>query len=80
MPMGLTYAPRSFEYIIPNLFANMWWFIRVYIDDIIMHHANPEEHLEYLILFLMTQEVYSAYQATKLLQTRLILLGYAIDE
>lgn len=45
MPFGLTRAPRTFQKAIDNLFSNVI-FVKVYLDDIIVHSYDLETHLE----------------------------------
>ena len=43
--MGLSNSPSTFQRVVTNLFADMRGFVKVYLDDVIIHSASEEEHL-----------------------------------
>ena len=43
MPFGLTGAPSSFQRSMNKIFRNLP-FVITYIDDILVHSANEEQH------------------------------------
>ena len=47
MPFGLTGAPSSFQRLMNQLFREVP-FVTVYIDDILIHSANKEQHAQHL--------------------------------
>ena len=47
MPFGLTGAPSSFQRMMNQLFRKLP-FVTVYIDDILIHSANKEQHIQHL--------------------------------
>lgn len=47
MPFGLSNAPRTFQRAMYTLFEDCD-FIKVYLDDILIHSANIEEHVNHL--------------------------------
>ena len=47
MPFGLTGAPSSFQRLMNQLFRELP-FVTVYIDDILIHSANKEQHIQHL--------------------------------
>ena len=46
MPMGLTNAPSSFQRVVNSVFKGLK-FIFVYMDDVLVHSKNYQEHLEH---------------------------------
>ena len=55
MPFGLTGAPSSFQRLMNNIFRDLP-FVTTYIDDILVHSANEEQHKEHL------QQVFQSYK------------------
>lgn len=47
MPFGLTGAPSSFQRLRNKIFRNLP-FVTTYLDDILMHSANEEQHKYHL--------------------------------
>ena len=47
MPFGLTGAPSSFQRLMNKIFRDLP-FVTTYIDDILVHSANEEQHKEHL--------------------------------
>ena len=43
MPFGLTGAPSSFQRLMNKIFRDLP-FVTTYIDDILVHSANEEQH------------------------------------
>ena len=43
MPFGLTGAPSSFQRLMNKIFRDLP-FVTTYVDDILVHSANEEEH------------------------------------
>jgi len=49
MPFGLTNAPATFQRLMNFLFANhLSTFIKIYLDDIVLHSRTLEEHAQHL--------------------------------
>jgi transposase InsO family protein len=48
MPFGLTAAPAIFQRTMDRVLAGMGTFAKVFIDDIVVWSATPEEHAEHL--------------------------------
>ena len=47
--MGLTNSPGFFQYRMESILAKyLWFFILVYVDDIIIFSKSKKEHLHYL--------------------------------
>ena len=47
MPMGLTNAPSSFQCVIQKVFEGLD-FVKVYINDVLLHSQSEKEHLVHL--------------------------------
>ena len=47
MPFGLSGAPSSFQRLMDNIFRGLP-FVTKYIDDILVHSVNTEEHRDHL--------------------------------
>ena len=47
MPFGLTNMPETFQRMMDTLLKNLD-FVRVYIDDIVIHSKTEDDHLENL--------------------------------
>ena len=48
MPFGLCNAPATFQRLVQRVLMGLESFCSVYIDDILVFSANPEEHVEHL--------------------------------
>eukprot|EP00963_Diacronema_lutheri_P005773 scaffold457_cov441-Pavlova_lutheri.AAC.1 len=51
MPMGLANAPAMFQRMMNRIFGNLS-FLKVYMDDILIHSADKQEHFQHLEEFL----------------------------
>ena len=51
MPFGATNAPRSFQRAMNNMFSH-YPFVKVYLDDILIHSKNQEDHVEHVKMVL----------------------------
>jgi hypothetical protein len=47
MPFGLSNAPRTFQRSMNEIFSDLD-FVKIYLDDILIHSNSDEEHLEHL--------------------------------
>ena len=48
MPMGLTNAPSIFQKVIQNVLGDLTMkFVKVYVDDIIIHSPDIRIHVYY---------------------------------
>eukprot|EP00111_Clytia_hemisphaerica_P013620 TCONS_00040048-protein len=53
MPMGLCNAAASFERLAEQVFAlELWVFLLLYIDDVIIYSKSPSDHLKQLRVVL----------------------------
>ena len=52
MPFGLCNAPATFQRLVQHVLMGLESFCSVYIDDILVFSANPEEHDEHFVKFL----------------------------
>ena len=49
MPFGLTNAPATFQHLMNQLFSgNIWNFVFVYLDDLLIVSRSFQEHLEHV--------------------------------
>ena len=65
-----------------NLFKDYSAFVKVYLDDVIIHSKNAEEHLRHLDLVFERLRKYSFYtklRKCKFLKDRIVFLGHEID-
>jgi hypothetical protein len=53
MPFGLANAPRTFQHTMNGLLKD-FDFVKVYLDDILIHSKNIEEHFTHLRAVLET--------------------------
>jgi len=53
MPFGLTNAPATFQRCMNHLFRKyLGDFVVIFLDDILIHSKNEEEHLKHLKIVL----------------------------
>ena len=58
MPMGLCNSAASFERLAEQVFAlELWVFLLLYIDDLIVYSKTPEEHIKQLRVVLTRLQV-----------------------
>ena len=58
-------------------------FVKVYLDDVIIHSASEAEHLDHLdkvLAWLAEYSFYTKLHKCKFLQRRITFLGHVIDE
>ena len=48
MPFGLQGAPATFQRMMDQLLRGMESFVRVYLDDLVIHSTNWEDHLHHI--------------------------------
>ena len=80
MPMGLKNSPSIFQRAMQDLLRDLD-FVQVYIDDLIIYSATPEEHLHHLrILFdrLRGAKVLTKGTKAKLFRTSCDFLGHVL--
>ena len=51
MPFGLINAPSAFQRIMDETFTGMDEFCKKYIDDILIHSDNVQDHIKHLKTF-----------------------------
>ena len=81
MPFGLCNALRTFQRSILSLFRNNS-FIKVYIDDILIHLKTEEEHVYHLKEFFKTIKTHHLsinFQKYNFWKSQVIYLGNVID-
>jgi hypothetical protein len=83
LPFGLTNAPATFQRAMDDLFREeLFKFLIVYLDDIIVFSDSFEEHLEHLeIVFKKLQEanLYLNAEKCQLCQDRINYLGHVVS-
>ena len=52
MPFGLINSPPAFQRIMDETFEGMEYFLKNYINDILVHSEDIPAHLKHLKLFL----------------------------
>jgi Reverse transcriptase (RNA-dependent DNA polymerase) len=53
MPFGLTNAPSTFQAVMNDVFREyLYYFVMVYIDDILIFSRTAEDHLRHVELIL----------------------------
>ncbi len=84
LPFGLTNAPSTFQTLVNSVLGSeLRHCCLVYLDDIIVFSANPEEHMEHLRLVL--SKLQSHHLFAKLSKCRFALssvkfLGHIVDQ
>lgn len=82
MPFGLSNAPRTFQRAM-NLILEEVSFAKVYMDDILIHSANQEDHLkhvEYVLKKLNENGISINYSKCKFSVPDISYLGYNISK
>lgn len=59
MPFGLSNAPRTFQRAMVNLLGHLE-FVKIFLDDILIHSRNKEEHLLHL------KEIFKIFKNNKI--------------
>ena len=81
MPFGLKNAPSEFQNIRNEIFNQFFYFIIVYIDDVLVYPISVEEHWKHLNKFVQTVKSNGlSLSATNinLFQTKIRFLGHHI--
>ena len=82
MPMGLKNAPATFQRFMSQCFGHLD-FVKVYIDDVIIHSKDAPTHLNHIRKVLQTcQEKGITLKASKchFLKSKLKILGYYVSK
>ena len=84
MPFGLSTAPASFERLAEQVFAlELWVFLLLYIDDVIIYSTTPEEHLQHLrTVFerLRENKLQAKLVKCRFFMSQLTFLGHTVNE
>ena len=84
MPFGLTNAPASFQKLADSIFAdliNKW--MKVYLDDLLVHSETLEDHLRHLEIVLSRLEkegLKASLEKTTWAALRVAYLGYILSK
>jgi len=81
MPFELKNAPSAFQRAMDKNFQGMETFLKVYIDDILIHSANIPEHLQHLKAFnkrCKEKGVVLSSKKMQLCEHQISFLGYVI--
>ena len=82
MPMGLTNAPSSFQRVMTCVFEGLP-FVKVYMDDLLVHSGNRKEHVTHLEAVFARLRYYQFYiklRKCSFFQSKIKFLGHEIDE
>jgi hypothetical protein len=82
MPFGLKNAPSAFQRCMDKNFRGIENFLKVYIDDILIHSANVPEHIEHLKKFqqrVKGKGVVLSEKKMVLFQRKISYLGHTIE-
>ncbi|MGL5707545.1 MAG: reverse transcriptase domain-containing protein [Aeromonas sp.] len=81
MPFGLTNAPKTFQRAMNNLLS-AFTFVKVFLDDILIHSENVESHYEHIktvLEILRKSNISINIEKSKFLQTTVTYLGNIIS-
>ena len=81
MPFGLSNAPRTFQSAMLDMLGNLD-FVKIYLDDILIHSPSVEAHKEHLrtvFTKLENENVSVNWEKTRLLQDQVKYLGHLIS-
>ncbi|KAG0442136.1 Transposon Tf2-9 polyprotein [Dictyocoela muelleri] len=82
MPFGLTNAPKTFQRAMDNLFSQ-FPFVKVYLDDIIIHSTDEElhkSHLETILNIINQNNIKINISKSEFFKRKIIFLGHTISE
>jgi hypothetical protein len=83
MPFGLTNAPTHFMYLMNYVFmAELYKFIMVFIDDILVYLKNKKEHDGHLCIVLQRlcdHQLYAKYSKCEFWLGEILFLGHVIS-
>ncbi|KAG0420402.1 Retrovirus-related Pol polyprotein from transposon opus [Dictyocoela roeselum] len=82
MPFGLTNAPKTFQRAMDKLFSE-FKFVKVYLDDIIVHSRDEEEHkahLEKILNIINQNNIKINLSKSEFFKEKIIFLGHIISE
>ncbi|KAG0435946.1 Transposon Tf2-9 polyprotein [Dictyocoela muelleri] len=82
MPFGLTNAPKTFQKAMDEIF-NVFAFVKVYLDDIIIHSTDfksHEKHLETVISVINKNNIKINISKSEFYKEKIIFLGHCISE
>ncbi|KAG0420227.1 Retrovirus-related Pol polyprotein from transposon 17.6 [Dictyocoela roeselum] len=82
MPFGLMNAPMTFQKCMHGIFSELK-FVEIYLDDILVHSKNEEEHLGHLEEVLKTlkqNNISLNFEKSKFLVQEVSYLGHVISK
>lgn len=84
MPMGLCNAAASFERLAEQVFAlELWVFLLLYIDDVIIYSKSPSDHLKQLRVVLSRlrgNKLQAKLSKCRFAMSQLSFLGHTVNE
>ncbi|KAG0437868.1 Transposon Tf2-6 polyprotein [Dictyocoela muelleri] len=82
MPFGLSNAPRTFTKALKQLIGDLS-FVKVYMDDILIHSNSEEEHynhVKYILQILKEHGASVNFEKSQFKQSEIHFLGHTINE
>ena len=83
IPFGLTNAPVTFQYCMNHTFkAQLWKFLLVFFDDILIYSKTWEEHLRHLdevLRILKEQSLFAKMYKCEFGMQEILYLGHVIS-
>ncbi|KAG0418505.1 Retrovirus-related Pol polyprotein from transposon gypsy [Dictyocoela roeselum] len=82
MPFGLSNAPRTFQRAMNNLLGHLE-FVKIFIDDVLIHSENSEthgSHLKQVLEILKENNVSINFEKSRFFKKQVSYLGHIIDK
>jgi hypothetical protein len=82
MPFGLSNAPRTFQMAMNNMFNNIP-YIKIYLDDLLIHSKSEKEHYEHLkevLTILKNNNISINFNKTNIWKKEVTYLGHIISK
>lgn len=82
MPLGLKNAPRTFQKAM-NCLLGHFDFVKIFLDDILIHSPNYNEHVKHLTEILLTlkgNNIAINFDKSRFLQNQVVYSGHIVDK